>query len=193
MNHCIVVDMKLIVGLGNIGHEYAQTRHNLGFMVLGRTAHDLQAEFSEKPKFHADLAQTTVDDTKVLLLRPTTFYNDAGLAVRAAKDFYKIENSDILVVHDELAIPFGTIRTREQGSHAGNNGIKSISQHIGEDYARLRIGIWNELREQMDDANFVLAKFSPDEQPQLPQLIEHAAVLVEAFIQGNHVASTLQV
>lgn len=185
--------MKLIVGLGNIGHDYAQTRHNLGFMALGRTAHDLGANFSEKPKFHGDIAETTIDGDKVIFLRPATFYNDSGLAVRSVKDFYKIKNEDILVIHDELALSFGTIRTREQGSHAGNNGIKSVSAHIGEDYKRLRIGIWNELREQMDDADFVLSRFSQDEQTKLPLVIDHAATLVEAFIKGNHVAQTFQI
>ncbi|HEX4662082.1 MAG TPA: aminoacyl-tRNA hydrolase [Candidatus Saccharimonadales bacterium] len=185
--------MKLIIGLGNPGPNFVATRHNLGFMVLGRSVHDLDATFSSKPKFHGDIAEAAVDNTKVIFLRPTTFYNDTGLAVRAAKDFYKIDNDDILVVHDELALPFGTLRTREQGSHAGNNGIKSISAHIGEDYRRLRIGIWNELREQMDDADFVLAKFSPEEREKLPLLIDHAATLVEAFIAGGHVADTFQI
>lgn len=184
--------MKLIVGLGNIGHDYAQTRHNLGFMVLGRTAHELGATFSEKTKFHGDIAETTVDGDKVIFLRPATFYNDSGLAVRAVKDFYKITNDNILVIHDELALPFGTIRTREQGSHAGNNGVKSVSAHIGEDYRRLRIGIWSELREQMDDADFVLSRFSQNEQAKLPPLIDHAATLVEAFIEGKHIAQTFQ-
>jgi PTH1 family peptidyl-tRNA hydrolase len=176
---------KLIVGLGNLGHEYQLTRHNIGFFTIDEIAQEFGASFSEKSKFKGDVAEFTIGETKVILLKSTTYYNLTGEAVRAVKDFYKIENADILAIHDELAIPFGTIRIRIGGSSAGNNGIKSITEHIGEDYTRIRIGVWNELRDRMQDADFVLSRFNRDEQAQLPLIADHVRTMVEGFVQDK--------
>lgn len=140
--------MKIILAQGNPGHEYEQTRHNVGFLALDFyvASHDL--EFHSKPKFAADIAEATINGEKVLLVKPTTYYNETGRTARALADFYKVETPNIFVIHDELALPFGMLRTREKGSDAGNNGIKSLNTHIGENYSRLRVGTQNDLLEK---------------------------------------------
>lgn len=185
--------MKLLIGLGNIGHQYQLTRHNIGFFVIDDLAQAMNVQFAEKSKFRCDIAEGSMNGEKVLLIKPTTFYNESGQAVRAVIDFYKIDTSDVLAIHDELALPFGLIRARIGGSDAGNNGIKSISAHIGDDYARIRIGIDNDLRGRMQDADFVLSKFSEDEQSQLGLLSVHAKTMAEAFVQGRLDAHTVSV
>lgn len=178
--------MKLIVGLGNTGKDYEKTRHNLGFLMLDFFAEKHSLKWQEKTKFKALCAEYNSGDEKVLFIKPQTFYNNSGEAVRTAKEFYKIKNQDILVVHDELALPFGTIRTRQSGSDAGNNGIKSISAHIGADYWRIRIGIWNELQEKMDDADFVLSKFSQEEANVIEKTINQEVVkLINSFLNNS--------
>jgi peptidyl-tRNA hydrolase, PTH1 family len=129
--------MKLIIGLGNPEERYKNTRHNVGFRVLTAYADASDKQFQLKDKFKAQMIDLTVNGERVILAKPTTYYNNVGESVRLLADFYKIAPSEILVVHDELALPFGTIRTRVGGSDAGNNGIKSIVQHIGSDTARI--------------------------------------------------------
>ncbi len=178
--------MKIIFAQGNPGETYVKTRHNIGFIVLDKLASDLGTSFADKSKFHASVAETTIEGEKILLVKPLTFYNETGLAARALIDFYKLDpGTDFLVVHDELALPFGTIKTRPDGSDAGNNGIKSLNSHIGPQYARIRIGIYNPLRDQINDADFVLGRFSTDEQELLPQVIEQAQGFITSFLQNN--------
>lgn len=166
---------KLIVGLGNIGKEYEGTRHNSGFMVLSSYAKQNGfPDWQEKAKFKAYIAEDFVGGKKVILARPTTLYNLSGEAVRALKDFYKLSNKDITIVHDELDLPFGTVKEKIGGGSAGSNGLKSIISHIGADFKRVRIGIKNEQLEKMDSADFVLAKFSSTEKKQLDEIIEAA-------------------
>lgn len=172
--------MKIIFAQGNPGAQYATTRHNVGFMVLDSLAGT--TTFSPKPKFFAELAEVSLGGEKVLLVKPQTFYNETGRAARAILDFYKLTPADFLVVHDDLALPLGTIRTREKGSDGGNNGIKSLNSHVGADYSRIRIGIANDLRGHMSDADFVLGNFSKDEHTQLAQtLIPKSLELIEQF------------
>lgn len=182
--------MKLIIGLGNPEEKYKNTRHNVGFRVLSEYAKKKDIEFSLKDKFRACLAELSVNGEKVILVKPTTYYNLVGEAARLIADFYKIAPEDILVVHDELALPFGTIRTRLGGSDAGNNGVKSITQHLGADTARLRIGVYNELRERMDDADFVLANWSKDESDGLSTLYDKTRDIVDDFIRDNFVVTS---
>ncbi len=173
--------MKLILAQGNPGPEYAATRHNVGFLALDAYVNKNGASFQHKSKFHADIAELSVGGEKVILAKPTTFYNETGIAARTIADFYKISTTDILVIHDELALPFGTIRTREKGSDAGNNGIKSLNAHLGQDYMRIRVGIWNELAERINAADFVLSRFTATETdsinttvfPKITELIGH--------------------
>ena len=155
--------MKLILGLGNPETRYDGTRHNVGFRMLDVFARANNTSFSNKPKFKADIAEFIVEGEKVLLVKPTTYYNESGQSYRALLDFYKIDPDDTLIVHDELALPFGTVRMRRGGSDAGNNGVKSINVHGGETSARIRIGVANQLRSATGDVDFVLGKFSKSE------------------------------
>jgi PTH1 family peptidyl-tRNA hydrolase len=183
--------MKLVIGLGNPEGKYTSTRHNVGFAALDRYAAKNSLSFQAKDKFKADIAEATIAGEKIIFAKPATYYNLIGESVRAIADFYKINPSDILIVHDELALPFGVIRTRVGGSAAGNNGIKSVIEHIGQDTARLRIGIYNDLRGRMPDADFVLGKFSSSENESLQTLvIPKVCDLIDDFINGNHKADS---
>mgnify|MGYP005616336123 FL=1 len=136
---------KLIVGLGNIGKEYQGTRHNSGFMAVDEYAKaNGFPEWQEKTKFKAYVTEDFVAGKKVILAKPTTLYNLSGESVRALKDFYKLTNKDITIVHDELDLPFGTVKSKQGGGSAGSNGLKSIISHIGVDFQRIRIGIKND-------------------------------------------------
>lgn len=179
--------MKLLFAQGNPGKQYDRTRHNAGFIVLDALAASENASWKTDTKFKAELAELQFDGEKVLLVKPLSFYNETGQVARAIVDFYKLEPAtDVLVIHDELALPFGTIRVREKGSDAGNNGIKSLNAHLGPDYARIRIGIWNELRDQIDDAAFVLSKFTENEMKQLKEIIDtKVTALIRDFIAGK--------
>lgn len=178
----------LIVGLGNPGKEYEDTRHNIGFLCLDEfaKANDFGG-WVDKKDLKCRLAQQTLADTRVILCKPTTFMNLSGEAVQAVSSFYKIHPSQIVVVHDELDIDFGHIRTRAGGSAAGHNGIKSVIQHLGEDFARIRIGIGPKNPPQIDSADFVLQKFSSDEQSHLGELTrETSAIISEAVYANGH-------
>lgn len=180
--------MKVILAQGNPGTQYSHTRHNAGFLLVSRLVDTLGGTWKEASKWKAVINEQTIDGEKVLFVLPQTFYNETGSTVRALVDFYKLDpTSDLLVIHDDLALPFGTIRTREKGSDAGNNGIKSINAAIGEEYARIRIGIWNELRDRMDDADFVLSRFTADEEATLMNdILPLVEQLVKDFIAGTH-------
>jgi len=184
--------MKIIFAQGNPDDKYASTRHNVGFYFIDELAKKYQVEFTKKPKFHGDIAEITKDGEKILLVKPTTFYNETGQSARLLIDFYKLNPAeDFLVIHDDLALPFGTIRTRKKGSDAGNNGIKSLNAHLGVQYPRIRIGIYNDERDQIDDANFVLSKFKKSETETLQKtILPKVDELITTFISGNHVADS---
>lgn len=186
--------MKVILAQGNPGSTYHMTRHNIGWLCLDAFAVQHEAPFIHKPKFYASIAEVSSAHEKVLLVKPTTFYNDTGRAARAILDFYKLQPRDILVLHDDLVLPFGKLRIRMQGSAAGNNGIKSLNAHLGEQYARLRIGIYSPLRDRIHDADFVLKNFSQEEQSAIQQYIIPAATkAIDTFIAGELTATSTDV
>lgn len=159
--------MKLVVGLGNPGKEYDHTRHNVGFMVLDQ----LKLDWQEQKKFKGLLAK----QGDLLYLKPTTFMNHSGEAVRAVMDYYHVTVPELLVVFDDKDLPLGTIRFRTKGSSGGHNGLKSIIAHIGsEEFARYKIGIAPTDPERVmgDTADYVLAKFSPTEKKALPEIMK---------------------
>lgn len=184
--------MKLLVGLGNIGPHFTGTRHNIGFEILDSFAAQNSLDWAQKDKFKAFVAEFSLNGEKVILAKPTTYYNVSGEAVRAIKDFYKLENADILIIHDELALPFATLRTREEGSDAGNNGIKSVLAHIGSDVARIRVGIANEHLQNYNAADFVLGKFSREEKSSLTDVFKHASKAILEFVNGDFTSTTLK-
>lgn len=166
-------------------------------MVLDTLAEQEGATWKTESKFNAVIATLSVGGEKVILAKPLTYYNETGRSARALVDFYKLDPAtDVLVIHDELALPFGTIRIREKGSDAGNNGIKSLNAHLGPLYWRLRVGVWNELRDRIDDADFVLSSFTKAETEQLQALIPVTVLpLIARFTQGtlessSHTATT---
>lgn len=183
----MVPDMKLVFAQGNPGTQYERTRHNVGFRVLDVLAEKHSAAWKVQTKYNAALTEMQIEGEKVLLVKPLSFYNETGLVARSLVDFYKLSpQDDVLVIHDELALPFGTVRIRQKGSDAGNNGIKSLNAHLGSEYWRIRIGIWNELRDQIDDAAFVLSKFTSTESTQLEELISTTVLpLITDFVHGT--------
>lgn len=176
----------LVVGLGNSGKEYENTRHNIGFKLIESFA-EAQGfpSWTVKKDLKCLLTRHTLGDTRVILIKPTTFMNNSGEAVQAVQRFFKLTNKEILVIHDELDINFGQIRTRLGGSAAGNNGVKSLIQHCGDDFTRIRIGVKNELASKMDSADFVLAKFSADERAAIPKISREVSALISEFFAAG--------
>jgi PTH1 family peptidyl-tRNA hydrolase len=176
----------LIIGLGNPEGKYRGTRHNVGFAALDYFAqkNDFPAWINKKD-LKCELATHTLGDTRVILCKPTTYMNNSGEAAQAVQHFYKVYNQKTLAVYDELAIKFGQLRTRVGGSDAGHNGVKSLTQHVGDDYARLRIGVGNEISEKADAADFVLGKFTKEEQGNLEQILRETNSLINEFIFGG--------
>lgn len=177
--------MQLLFGLGNTGKNYDGTRHNLGFRVLDILAGEHNVTWQEKSKYKAATAEIMVNSEKIILAKPSTFYNNVGESYRALVDFYKLSAEQTLVIHDELMLPLGTIRTRQGGSDAGNNGVKSINQHGGEASARLRIGIGSDQRHVMGDTDFVLGKFSKQEAEKVDASLETALEFCSKFIRDE--------
>lgn len=157
--------MKLIVGLGNPGEQYAKTRHNAGFIALD--AYTLKNDLGEwklKAKFKAEIIETTDDNgDKLILAKPQTYMNHSGRAVEALKAFYKLANDQITVVQDELDLPSGEVRKKTDGSSAGHNGVESIVALIGPEFHRVRIGIRTKIADRADSIDFVLGKFTDKE------------------------------
>ena len=162
--------MKLIVGLGNIGQKYTFTRHNVGFMLADSIAINNNLSFRENSRLKCYMTnlRNGVDD--YLIIKPTTFMNLSGEAVRAVMDYYKISTNDILIVYDDLSLELGKIRFRQNGSDGGHNGIKSIIQHLGtKDVARLKIGIGPQ--QNLPSEVFVLQNFSKEELEKIKETI----------------------
>ena len=174
-------DMKrfLIACLGNMGPEYVDTRHNAGFMVADTLAEEAGVAFQSKR--YGDMAIVKVKNCELVLLKPSTFMNLSGQAVRYWMNQLKLPLQNLLVVVDDLALPFGTIRLRKSGSDAGHNGLKNINEQLGtQNYARLRFGVGNDFARGAQ-INFVLGKFPPEERKELPELLKKAADCVKAF------------
>ncbi len=173
------VKRYLIACLGNMGPDYAGTRHNVGFMVGDTLAEDAGVTFTSCR--YGDMAKIKVKNVELMLLKPSTFMNLSGVAIRYWMNKEKLPLEQLLVIVDDLALPFGTIRIREKGSAAGHNGLKNIAEQLGtQNYARLRFGIGNEFS-RGGQVDFVLGKFPPEEQKELPGLLKHAADAVKAF------------
>lgn len=176
----------LIVGLGNPEEKYNNTRHNIGFACLDVFAADNDFDpWVHKKDLKSLITQKTLGSTRVILAKPTTYMNLSGEAVQSIATFYKIAPENIIVIADELDIPFGRIRTQIGGSAAGHNGIKSTIQHIGEGFGRVRIGIGPKTPEQMEAADFVLAKFTPEQQAAMPDLFREILAILTETIFGN--------
>jgi peptidyl-tRNA hydrolase, PTH1 family len=133
--------LRIIVGLGNPGPEHQVTRHNVGFWFVDLLARRHGGEFRDYRKYSGETARVAIDGQELILLKPTTYMNRSGLSVRQISDFYKIAPDDILVAHDELDLPVGSVRLKNGGGHGGHNGLRDTIAHIGENFWRLRLGI----------------------------------------------------
>jgi PTH1 family peptidyl-tRNA hydrolase len=181
----------LIVGLGNPGKEYDGTRHNIGFAAINEfaQANDF-GPWIHKKDLRCEMANARLGSTQVIAIKPTTFMNLSGEAVQAVAHFYKIPAERILAIYDEIDIEFGQIRLRTGGSSAGHNGVKSLIQHIGESFGRIRIGVGPKTPEQMDSADFVLAKFSSEQQTQLKNLTRETTAILSEYVFSDGRLST---
>lgn len=184
--------MKLIVGLGNPGSEYAKTRHNVGFMIIDT----LGSNWKLDKKFQAELSETTINNQKVLLAKPQTFMNLSGEAVQKIAGFYKIDPADVIVIYDDIDLQFGKLRVRHGGGSGGHNGIKSIFQHLGDGFIRFRVGVGNEtLKNPIATDKFVLAPFSSEEQGSMPYITQEATKELTSYLTSpeeysKHLLST---
>jgi peptidyl-tRNA hydrolase, PTH1 family len=171
----------LIVGLGNPGSAYEGTRHNIGFEVVKRWAAEHGFSFRAAKHLSAELAQGSERGVKVALLLPMTYMNSSGEAVRLCAHYFKMPLSDLLIVCDDVALPFEEMRLRERGGTGGHKGLESIETHLGtQEYARLRIGVGD--RADGDLADHVLGRFTEQEVPKLPEILEKATKSLDLWI-----------
>jgi len=177
--------MKLIVGLGNPGRKYTQTRHNVGYMVLDELARKHGAGHP-KSAFQGEVASVELGSEKVMLLWPHTFMNRSGSSVLAARDFYKLETSEILIVADDFNLPLAKLRYRSKGSSGGQKGLADVIRCLGtEEIARLRIGI-GPLPAGWDPAAYVLGRFGEQEQTEIQIAVQEAVDAVAVWIRLGH-------
>ena len=175
--------VKLIVGLGNPGAQYKGTRHNVGFAVLDELARRAAVEFETAPA-EALMARWRRSDEAVLLVKPLTYMNLSGQAIGELTRYFKIGLEDLLVVVDEVQLPLGKLRARARGSAGGHNGLKSVIAHLGDGYARLRLGVGRG-DSRRDLADHVLARFDKDEAAEVERMIVRAADAAETFITSG--------
>lgn len=183
--------MYLIAGLGNPDLKYAATRHNVGFETVVRL-HDELHFTPERAKFQALISQGTIGGEPCILCRPMTYMNHSGIAIQAVAGFYKIPPEQVIVIYDDVALPFGQLRLRKGGSAGGHNGMKSVIVHLGtQDFPRVRIGV-GEKPAGWDLADYVLARFTPEEAVQIRDAIGQAAQAVQAIVtKGTEAAMNL--
>ena len=176
--------MIVIAGLGNPGSKYSETRHNVGFNVIDRLAESNDIKVN-KLKFRALTGEGFIGDQKVLLLKPSTYMNNSGQAIREVMEFYKLPAENLLVIVDDIDIEFASIRLRKSGSAGSHNGLKSIIYHIQVDnFPRLKIGIGKK-PSYFDLADFVLSKFTQEERKLIDKSIEKASEAVEEFVKNG--------
>ena len=183
-------DLKLLIGLGNPGQEYHQTRHNVGFMVLEEIARKNNCNFRESKKLFGRTCEYGSGIDKTRLLMPNTYMNESGKSVRSAKDWFDFQNHQLIVLVDDMDLPLGKIRLRSRGSSGGHNGLKSIIKHLGtNEFKRLRIGIGapSDIQKERKSKTFshVLGKFSKEEFVILNSIIQEIISCIELITSNN--------
>ena len=177
--------MHVICGLGNPGRKYENTRHNIGFITIDRLADKLGIKVN-KSKFRATVGEGTIGGEKVLLVKPETYMNDSGLAVKDIADFYKLDPKDLLVIYDDFDIPEGTVRIRPFGSSGTHNGMRSVIRLLGSDrFPRIRIGTGKEDMEKRELISFVLGGFSKDEVKLMENAVDIAADAACCYVENG--------
>ncbi len=177
--------MYIIAGLGNPGRKYALTRHNVGFMAVDALAERLGCAGAFYEKFDGLCAETRIGGEKALLIKPQTFMNESGVCVAAAVSYYRVPAENIILIHDDIEFPFGTVKIRAGGGPGTHNGMKSVIAALGfGDFPRLRVGIGPE-RDDMELYEYVLANFNFEEREQMPSLCARACDIIETIITDS--------
>jgi PTH1 family peptidyl-tRNA hydrolase len=176
--------MLLVCGLGNVGKQYCNTRHNAGFLFLESLTKDWEISFKTCKNLHSEIGKVFLEGLEILFVRPTTFMNNAGVSVLNVMNYYKIDRSKLLVVHDEIDLPLGSIRLKFGGGSAGHNGIKSVDSVLGNEYWRMRIGVG---RPPLDVSvsEYVLGDFSKSELIQIGDVMNDCRKHFENFIMQS--------
>ena len=182
--------LRLIVGLGNPGPEHQATRHNAGFWFVDLLAQRHGGEFRDYRKYSGEVARIGIGEEEIVLLKPTTYMNRSGLSIRQVRDFYKIPVDDILVAHDELDLPVGSVRLKHGGGHGGHNGLRDTIAHIGETFWRLRLGIGHP-GSKTDVIDYVLTRAPRSEEDLIMEAVNLAADCIPLLLeQGAEHAMT---
>ena len=176
--------IQLIVGLGNPGSKYTKTRHNAGFWFVDALVNKANETFRVESKFSGEVCKVHISQSPVWLLKPTTFMNRSGLAVKQLSSFYKIPVESILVVHDEIDLPTGTARLKEGGGHGGHNGLRDIHAHLGKDYKRLRLGVGHP-GDRNKVVNYVLSPVKAGDEIEIIHSIDNALSVLDWVVTGN--------
>lgn len=173
--------LRAIVGLGNPGPDHAADRHNAGFWYVDALARGGRVPFHAERRFSGDLARLSLAGHDLLLLKPSTFMNRSGQSVQALMTFYKLAPEEVLVVHDELDLPSGTVRLKRGGGHGGHNGLRSLHEHIGEDYLRLRVGIGHPgHKDRVHD--YVLGRATAEQQLAMDEALARAREMLPVLL-----------
>ncbi|OQA37871.1 MAG: Peptidyl-tRNA hydrolase [Parcubacteria group bacterium ADurb.Bin316] len=184
------VKTKLVVGLGNPEKKYEKTRHNFGFLAVEQYAkNNNYSDWQEQTKFKALVSENSFIGTKVILVKPLTYMNLSGEAVQLIASYYKVNTPDILVVYDDLSLPFGHIRSRQGGQSGGHNGIKSLINCLDNDFYRLKIGTKNSKLSNLDQSDFVLAKFTKAEESAIHAILSEVSEMVNEFVFNNSITN----
>lgn len=176
--------IRLIAGLGNPGSQYDKTRHNAGFWFVDELARRYSGQFAAEKRFSGDVCKLQVGADTVWLIKPMTFMNRSGLAVRQLADFYRIPVEQILVAHDELDISAGDVRLKQAGGHGGHNGLRDLHAHLGAAYWRLRLGVGHP-GDRNKVVDYVLSRPSADDEIVIRRAIDDAANQIELILQGE--------
>ncbi|HGD0364338.1 TPA: aminoacyl-tRNA hydrolase [Streptococcus agalactiae] len=184
--------VKMIVGLGNPGSKYNDTKHNIGFMAVDRIVKNLDVNFTEDKNFKAEIGSDFINGEKIYFIKPTTFMNNSGIAVKALLTYYNISIKDMIIIYDDLDMEVGKIRFRQKGSAGGHNGIKSIIAHLGtQEFDRIKVGIGRP-NGRMTVINHVLGKFDKNDEIMISNTLDKVDNAVNHYLQTNDFQKTMQ-
>lgn len=184
--------VKMIVGLGNPGSKYNDTKHNIGFMAVDRIVKKLDVNFTEDKNFKAEIGSDFINGEKIYFIKPTTFMNNSGIAVKALLTYYNISIKNMIIIYDDLDMEVGKIRFRQKGSAGGHNGIKSIIAHLGtQEFDRIKVGIGRP-NGRMTVINHVLGKFDKNDEIMISNTLDKVDNAVNYYLQTNDFQKTMQ-
>ncbi|HER5507393.1 TPA: aminoacyl-tRNA hydrolase [Streptococcus pyogenes] len=184
--------VKMIVGLGNPGSKYEKTKHNIGFMAIDNIVKNLDVTFTDDKNFKAQIGSTFINHEKVYFVKPTTFMNNSGIAVKALLTYYNIDITDLIVIYDDLDMEVSKLRLRSKGSAGGHNGIKSIIAHIGtQEFNRIKVGIGRPLK-GMAVINHVMGQFNTEDNIAISLTLDRVVNAVKFYLQENDFEKTMQ-